>query len=143
MTVQGSKASPVRYFHCAGCGRWASSTYREELLRTGTARVDRGERHDESAEFEKVKGRLAVWMARLEESDPFHVLGLPPSASEETVRARFHDLAFEHHPDRGGDAAKMRRVLAAYDRIRRAKPAASSAQASAGSGSEVRPYRNR
>jgi len=49
------------------------------------------------------------------------VLGVPPSASEETVRARFKELALQHHPDRGGDPETMRRLILAYDQIRSGK----------------------
>lgn len=124
MTVQRSASSPMVYFYCAGCNRWVASNYGEDLLKTGTAASGhRAASAAHDADFARVKNRLTRWLAFLEESDPYQVLGLPPSAPEETVRARFRELALANHPDRGGDPAQMRRVLAAYDRIRRAKPA--------------------
>ena len=32
------------------------------------------------------------------------------------VRARFHQLALEHHPDRGGSEEQMRKINSAYER---------------------------
>jgi DnaJ-like protein len=39
--------------------------------------------------------------------DPWQILGLEPAACAEKIEARFRDLAFKHHPDRGGSTAKM------------------------------------
>lgn len=47
--------------------------------------------------------------------DPFRVLGLEPGASIEDVRAARRRLAKRLHPDRGGDAERMRDVNAAFD----------------------------
>lgn len=46
-------------------------------------------------------------------SDPFAVLGLAETASAEAVRLARRDLAKQHHPDAGGDAAVMRSINAA------------------------------
>lgn len=43
------------------------------------------------------------------------VLGLPPGASEEQIRAAHRELAMVHHPDRGGDATRMAEINAARD----------------------------
>lgn len=47
--------------------------------------------------------------------DPFAVFGLDRSATLVEVRAARRRLAFELHPDRGGDAAAMQQVNAAFD----------------------------
>ena len=69
------------------------------------------------------------------QDDPFLVLGLAPGASVEELRAARRRLAFELHPDRGGDAGMMQRVNIAFDRALaeagadpevRARPRASS-----------------
>jgi hypothetical protein len=53
--------------------------------------------------------------ARLPEAaDCWSVLGVPRGAAVETVTRRFRELAQQHHPDRGGDAATMSRINAAY-----------------------------
>jgi hypothetical protein len=47
--------------------------------------------------------------------DPFAVLGLGPDATLDEVRAARRRLAWELHPDRGGDASRMREVNEAFD----------------------------
>ncbi len=47
--------------------------------------------------------------------DPFVVLGLTRSASLPDVRAARRRLAFDLHPDRGGDQAAMQSVNAAFE----------------------------
>ena len=51
--------------------------------------------------------------------DPHTLLGVPPGAPLEEVKAAFRRKALEHHPDRGGDAAAFIAVKRAYDRIMR------------------------
>ena len=62
-------------------------------------------------------------------TDPFAVLGLGPDATLAEVRAARRRLAWELHPDRGGDPARMREVNEAFDAavkaIRRPRPVAS------------------
>ena len=48
-------------------------------------------------------------------TDPFAVLGLAPDATLAEVRAARRRLAWELHPDRGGDPARMREVNEAFD----------------------------
>lgn len=71
-----------------------------------------------TSDFEEVKRRLEAWLRRLDEQDPWFVLGVHPGADLDEVRARYRELALEHHPDRGGDPVQMRRILHAWDQIR-------------------------
>ncbi len=48
-------------------------------------------------------------------ADPFAVLGLSATATLDDVRAARRRLALHAHPDRGGDAAEMQRINAAFD----------------------------
>jgi hypothetical protein len=48
-------------------------------------------------------------------SDPFNVLGLDRQATLADVRAARRKLAFDAHPDRGGDETRMREINAAFD----------------------------
>ena len=48
-------------------------------------------------------------------ADPFAVLGLPPSAGEDDLRAARRRLAFAQHPDRGGSAERMQAINVAYE----------------------------
>jgi hypothetical protein len=47
--------------------------------------------------------------------DPFEVLGLTRIASVDEVRAARRRLAFEHHPDRGGDPRRMQQLNEAFE----------------------------
>ena len=47
--------------------------------------------------------------------DPFAVLGLDRSADLAAVRAARRRMAFDLHPDRGGDPVRMQQVNAAFD----------------------------
>jgi hypothetical protein len=47
--------------------------------------------------------------------DPFAVLGLPPTATLDDVRAARRRLAKSVHPDHGGDEARMRDINRAFD----------------------------
>lgn len=51
----------------------------------------------------------------MSDSDPFGVLGLDRSATVDDVRQARRRLAFDLHPDRGGDAASMQALNAAFD----------------------------
>jgi hypothetical protein len=121
MSCERPAGGAMRYFHCAGCGRWVASNYGEELLRAHTARDESSPPEPAPQDLGRIKEHLARWLDRLDESDPYYVLGVPPSTSEERVRERFHELALESHPDRGGDPAQMRKLIAAYDRVRSGK----------------------
>lgn len=50
-----------------------------------------------------------------EADDPFVVLGLTRAATLDDVRAARRRLAFDLHPDRGGDQAAMQSVNAAFE----------------------------
>lgn len=121
MSCETPPGKAVRYFHCARCGRWVASNYGDALVRAHTAREDRPEPASQAYDLEDLKARLGRWLTSLDESDPYFVLGVPPSAPEEAVRTRFKELALAAHPDRGGDPAAMRRYILAYDRIRSGK----------------------
>ena len=49
--------------------------------------------------------------------DPFEVLGLDRSATLGDARVARRRLAFDRHPDRGGDADDMRALNAAFDAV--------------------------
>ncbi len=42
-------------------------------------------------------------------------MGLPPSATDDEIRARYRELAMVAHPDRGGDPVVFRLLTEAYD----------------------------
>lgn len=73
---------------------------------------------------EHLRGLLDSFWARFgawtRQDAALATLGLAPGASEEEVRARFHALCLEHHPDHGGDAERFREIAAAMESLRRA-----------------------
>ncbi|HYX91633.1 MAG TPA: J domain-containing protein, partial [Myxococcaceae bacterium] len=65
----------------------------------------------------EVKARLDRWLSAIEDQDPYRVLGLSPLATVAEVKERYRELAFRTHPDRGGNAERMRELNLAYERI--------------------------
>jgi len=50
-------------------------------------------------------------------NNPYTVLGLKPGASEEEVKKAYRTLSLKHHPDRGGDEEKFKKINSAYEAI--------------------------
>jgi len=59
--------------------------------------------------------------------DPYRVLGIPPTATDAEITAVYHRRARELHPDihDNSDLDELRRVLAAYQRVRELRQSAS------------------
>ena len=62
----------------------------------------------------------------MNDSDPYKVLGVSPSASDDEVKAAYRELVKKYHPDRYADSPladlageRMAQVNAAYDEIQR------------------------
>ncbi len=49
--------------------------------------------------------------------NPYAVLGVAPSATDDEVRRAFRRFAQQHHPDRGGDPARFQEGVDAYRAI--------------------------
>lgn len=49
--------------------------------------------------------------------DLLRILGLSAGATREEIKARFRDLAKQHHPDHGGNNDEMVRLLDAVNRL--------------------------
>mgnify|MGYP002827186353 CR=1 FL=1 len=47
--------------------------------------------------------------------DPFRVLGLKRSASDEDIKTKYRELILIHHPDKGGDHEEFIRIQQAYE----------------------------
>ncbi len=117
--MTASAGPQVKYFRCGSCHRWVSSMY-TEVFRADVKMRTRPVREPAADErFLAVKGKLDRWMAALEDQDPYRLMGVSPLDSLETIRARYHELALERHPDRGGSADRMRELNDAYERILR------------------------
>jgi len=46
-------------------------------------------------------------------TDYYKVLGVPPVAKAAQIKERYHELAWQHHPDRGGDPSQMAEITEA------------------------------
>ncbi len=59
-------------------------------------------------------------------NDPYKVLGVPPDATDEQIKAAYRKLAKKYHPDlnpgNAEAARKMNEINAAYDRIKNPTP---------------------
>ena len=116
MTCHLGSGATVRYFHCASCHRWVSSTYSEWLLADAKVRARRrGE--GQGGVFGGVKQRLEQWLHAIDGQDPYRMLGVSKSDSPERIRERYRELAIANHPDRGGSVERMRQLNDAYERI--------------------------
>lgn len=99
-----------RLLHDVARGR-ASQVY-WEICRTGRRR---------GVTPEYVVDRASVLLASVDErrrADIYRILGVPPLASDETIRQRWLDVAKQAHPDVGGDPAAFRQAKEAYEILR-------------------------
>ncbi|MBL9038597.1 MAG: J domain-containing protein [Archangium sp.] len=67
--------------------------------------------------YTAVKNRLDTWLRSLDRKDPYRRLGCSPFDSDETLRAKYRELAKANHPDRGGNPEVMREINEAWSQI--------------------------
>jgi hypothetical protein len=63
--------------------------------------------------------RSAGEARREQERSLWSVLGVERGVTEEELKAAYRRRVLETHPDQGGDAVELRRVLRAYEEARR------------------------
>ncbi len=75
-------------------------------------------RSDEARE--RASGRQTSYdRARMAHAQDLGLLGLAEGFSSAELRRAYRAAALRHHPDRGGDLETMKRVNAAYERLRK------------------------
>lgn len=47
--------------------------------------------------------------------NPYEVLGIPKTATQEEIKRAYRKLASQNHPDKGGDTAQFQQIQIAYD----------------------------
>lgn len=67
---------------------------------------------------EALRARKAASVPQWTPSTPYRVLGLLDGAPPALVKAAYKALAFEHHPDRGGDANRFILIRDAYEELK-------------------------
>ncbi len=90
--------------------RWWAEQAADQARRRGAEEAERLRRErEESRAPSGVSGRPRG------DDECFAVLGLGPDVTADEIRRRYRELAMEHHPDRGGDAAAFNRIHQAYE----------------------------
>jgi DnaJ-domain-containing protein 1 len=69
----------------------------------------------------RIEQAFGGYMALMDLRPWWDVLGVDENASRETVEDRWRALAKKHHPDAGGDAARMAEINAAWDNAKLAR----------------------
>lgn len=77
------------------------------------------ERHGSTSMLEQAFSGFAQLPAAGEPKPWREVLGVPPDATSDQVRAAYQELARVHHPDVGGDNGRMAEINAAYEASRK------------------------
>ena len=94
------------------------NAFREEHRRQREHREERQRgrksRWFEDFFFDEGPREFPVPQEEEEEEDPFKVLGLKRSASDEDIKTKYRELII-HHPDKGGDHEEFIRIQEAYD----------------------------
>ena len=117
LAASRAEGSLVTYYRCNCCGT-TGTTADPVALRSVARAVDEAPAATDDAEIDEWRRRLDAFNAHADQTDPYQRLGLPPSATLGEARERFHELAMERHPDRGGEAEALGAIVDAFDRIR-------------------------
>lgn len=50
----------------------------------------------------------------IKNESPYSILGVSPTASASEIKKAYRKLMLKHHPDKGGDIEKAKKIIAAY-----------------------------
>jgi len=77
---------------------------------------------DKYADFrEKYKQYRKKWGTADNAGEPYDILGVQRNATKAEITKAYRKLAVLHHPDKGGDAEIFKRILSAYEFLKRRK----------------------
>jgi DnaJ-domain-containing protein 1 len=107
-----------RTWHISWSARPSLNAWLTEMCRRFDVEIER------SGRSERQRERAADPRPKSGLKDAYTTLHLLPSAPPEVVKAAYRALAQLHHPDRGGDEEKMKRVNLAYEALCRREEAA-------------------
>ena len=70
--------------------------------------------------FEKYKADVKAFNAKMDSrtgttTSAYAILGLDKGASQEDIKAAYQTMRSLHHPDKGGNTERMKRINVAYD----------------------------
>jgi hypothetical protein len=99
---------------CFACDRWDKVDHNMQAI-AKTIEALRGIERWGSGEM--VEQAFTGFLALPAPEQPWRVLGVSSHATVEEIKAAYRKLAFEHHPDRGGDQQQMARINAALDEL--------------------------
>lgn len=71
-----------------------------------------------SEENARLRDQLRQSGSEVSDFGPYAVLGISPQSDWAEIKAAYLRLSQKHHPDRGGDAEKMKEVTEAYAELR-------------------------
>ena len=54
-------------------------------------------------------------------TDHYAALGVPKTASAAEIKQAFRKLASQHHPDKGGDQEKFKRLTRSYELVMKSR----------------------
>jgi hypothetical protein len=117
MTSSTGGGGTIRYYQCPRCQRWVSSMYPEVFRADTKVRTRSATRAEAPTSFGAVRERVQAWLDGLSASNPYRVLGCAETDPVDLIKERYRALARAHHPDAGGDEAKMRALNEAWEAI--------------------------
>ena len=65
----------------------------------------------------KIHPTAVEWANASATFEPHEILGVAWDASERVLRSAYRRLALAHHPDKGGDPARFRLIVQAYEAL--------------------------
>ena len=109
---------------------WWYAFHKEREEREERERRERRERNKDFNWFEDFNGfedffseegprEFPVCEEEVSPGNPFRVLGLKRSASDEDIKTKYRELILIHHPDKGGEHHEFIRIQDAYETLKK------------------------